>query len=234
MPRRNRRYSRRTRGRYYKKAYGGPAKRMIDGNGSTGLVRAGVAAIPYLFKSVRLLKSLVNAEPKYIDLTATANPTSATVNYSHLTSVAQGTTDQTRIGNKILLKDIIFRLQFTINTAATATHIRGVLYVDKEFDGAHVASPLPLAALNTEAPLDLDNSKRFVVLKDVDISLSINGNRTYGMKIYKRLNFHTDYDGAGSGVATGKQNQLIFAYLSNESTNTPTMAYYSRVKFYDS
>lgn len=223
-------YRRRSR-RKFKTTVGGRTKKLVDGKVGP-YVAMGVAAIPYILRTLRTLKSFQNTEGKFVDV-ATSSTISTTMTYLRLTEIAQGITDQTRIGNKILLKDLSVRLRFIQNSSATATAIRWVMFVDKECDGALPAAPLPLAASSTEAMNNMDFSKRFVTIKTGVIDLSINGNREATRKIYQKLNFHCDYDGAGSAVADAKENQIYIGFISSEATNTPTYNIYSRLKFYD-
>lgn len=218
--------------RLMKTSYGGQTKKLVDGKG-TSYVKMGIQAIPYILRSVKLLKSLINTEAKYVDVSSSAT-FSSTMVYERLTAIAVGTTDITRIGNKILLKDVLVRLRFIMNSSATATQCRWILFVDKECDGAIPSAPQPLASSSTEAPNSMDFSKRYVIVKTGNVSLSINGTRDFAIKCYKNLNIHCDYDGTGSAVADAKENQLYIGFISSEATNVPTYSLYSRVKYYDS
>lgn len=225
------RYSRGNR-RYIRTSRGGRTKRMVDGHLGP-YIRAGLNAMPYVLRTISTLKSLINTEPKYIDVSSAVNPSSAAMVYTRLTPIAQGTTDITRIGNKILLKDIVLRMRVTINGAASATSVRVILFCFKTCNGSDPGVNI-LAGASTEAPLNLDFSKDIVVIRDFSIPLSINGTRDQHRKSYNILNFHCDFDGTSSNIGDAKQNQIYLGYLSNEPTNTPSLAFYSRVKYYDS
>lgn len=227
-----RRYRPRRR-RYIKKTKGGFLKKLVDGT-SNPYIKAGVNSIPYLIKSVGLLKSLVNSEYKYID-SGTVNLTfNNTGTVSYLTDVAQGLGDEDRIGNTILLKDIYFRYEIAMNATASATTIRVILFCDKETDGVSPTVGQVLETVNYLAPLNQDSSKRFVVLKDITMSMSIYNNRIKAGKFYKILNIHTRYDGTGATVADARQNQFFLLTISNEVSAVPTINYNCRIKFYDS
>lgn len=228
-----RRRFRKTNNRRIKKTKGGRTKQLVDGR-TNMYIRNGVAAIPYLIKSVGLMKSLINTEPKFIDSTFTTAVLGTTVLYSRLTAIAGGTTDSQRIGNKVLLKDVFIRYTIVMNAAATSTIYRVLLFVDKETDGASPTSPQPLQTATTESPLSMDFSKRFVMIRDQYIPLSINGSRQVGKKIYGILNFHCEFDGTGTGIADAKENQIWLAFLSSDNTNQSTVSAYARVKYYDS
>lgn len=231
--RNNRTYNNNRNKRYIRKQRGGRTKDFVDGK-QQRMIQAGITSIPYLIKSVGLLKSLINTEPKFLDTTFTSTVLGTTVLYSRLTAIGQGLTDSSRIGNKILLKDVFIRYTIVMNSAAATTMYRAILFVDKETDGASPTSPSPLALNSTESPIDMDESKRFVIIRDQYIPLSINGDRVCGEKIYSELNFHCEFDGTGNGIGDAKENQIWLAFLSSDNTNQSTVNAYSRIKYYDS
>lgn len=230
----NTRYKYRARkGGYLKKTKGGYFKQLVDGQ-KNPYIKAGITSIPYLIKSVGLLKSLVNSEYKYIDSGTVGITFNNTGTVSYLTDVAQGLGDEDRIGNTILLKDIIFRCEIAMNATASATSVRVILFCDKETDGTSPTVTQVLETASYLSPLNQDSSKRFVVLHDIGFSMSIYNNRIISDKFYKELNIHTRYDGSGATVADARQNQIFLLTISNEVTNVPTINYNSRIKFYDS
>lgn len=227
------RYYKKKNNRKIKKTKGNKVKQLVDGQYQQ-YIDAGVSAIPYLIKSVGMLKSLVNSEPKYVDTSATVTTVGTTMQYGRLTGIAQGDLDTNRIGNKILLKDVLLRFYVIMNATATNQIFRCMLIVDKEADGASPTSPQPLQTNDVNSPISMDYSKRFVIIKTWHLDCSINGNRGMNGKCYKELNIHCDFDGAGSGIGDAKENQLYFAYMSSDNTLQGTVAYYGRVKYYDS
>lgn len=229
---RRKNYSRRGR-RYIRTGRGGRTKQLVDGH-TDRYIRAGVNAIPYLVKSVGLMKSLINTEPKFVDNLATVTTLGTTMLYVRITNPAQGTTDQTRIGNKILLKDVLVRFNMRMNTTPSFITYRVLLFVDKEFDAVITTSPFPLQTGNTQAPLNMDLSKRYVIIKDWFFTLSNINQNSVVKKVYKLLNFHCEFDGATANDTDAKQNQLLLGFISSDNTNLSTMSYYTRVKYYDS
>ncbi|MFQ0997896.1 hypothetical protein [Gilliamella sp. CG33] len=95
--------------------------------------------------------------------------TGAIIEDSVLT-IAQGTTESTRIGRKVRVKSINWRFTLQLPTTATpaetADSIRIILYLDKQANGATatVTGILETAAFN--AYRNLANTGRFVILMD--------------------------------------------------------------------
>lgn len=217
-----------------KKVRGGQTKKLVDGpSAGNSLISTGISAIPYLVKSVGLLKSLINTEAKFNDLAATVTTLGTTVQYARLTGMANGTDDKSRLGNKVLLKDITLRFTVTKNVVPQNQTFRIILFVDKECDGALPISPNPLQTAQTCSPLHMDFSKRFVIIKSWTMALNLSANSQQYVKYYKELNIHCEYDGSTNAIGDAKENQVYLAYFSNDNVNQGTIDFYSRVKFYD-
>lgn len=186
-----------------------------------------------LTKQVAGLARMINTEDKYIDLT-TSSTVSSTGTVFALNGVAQGLTDITRIGNKIRGKDVLCRGVFAINASATNTLIRAILFCDKQYNGADPAVSDVLGSASVLAPLNRDNTERFVILKDQLISLVVSqDNAQKTTKWYKTIPWHMYYSGTDATDASLQTNALCILLLSNEATNVPSFSIISRVKFYD-
>jgi len=221
--------------RFIKKSKGGMVKKMVDGKGSVGYISAGMRSLPYLIKSVSMLKSLVNSEWKFTDFTDNTALTAAGAVFN-MTTLAQGTDDNNRIGNSILLKDVILRFTVTINGMAAFTNARIIFLVDKEYDGTTpaVSDILETGVSNDYlATMNPDTTKRFVVIKDYLVSLSPT-NSTFSTKLYKLFNIHTQYDGTTAVDASCKENQILMLTIADQPTNLPDFEVNARFKFYDS
>jgi len=89
------------------------------------------------------------------------------VNGTSLCLIPQGTTDNTRIGQKINLKRI--RIKFNaILTANTVTgeRIRIILWKDKQANGAAPAVTDILTNADIDSFINMDNTERFEIIKD--------------------------------------------------------------------
>lgn len=228
-----RRFRRRSRGgrRYIRKNKGGRTKQLVDGRYS-GFIQAGVRAMPYVLNSIKMLKQLVNSEEHYRDVQFNNTFTTAG-DIQLLSGIAQGDTDITRSGNKVLFKDIIFRANVNASSVPSATTARIIMFVDKECDGSNPTVAQVLQQASVHSPLNMDFSKRFVVLKDWLFGYSNVGILERVVKTYKTLNFHGFYDGTTVTVTDCKENQIFILFISDAATNAPGYSFWSRIKFYD-
>lgn len=226
-----RRNNRRGSRKLIKKTTGGRVKQLVDGRYS-GYVRAGVAAMPYVLRSIKMMKTMINSEEHYKDISNNTTFTSAG-DIQFLSGIAQGDTDITRSGNKVLLKDILFRVNINSNSATQNTTVRMILFVDKECDGANPTVAQLLTSASPLSPLNMDFSKRFVIISDKLMSFSNTGQQERTFKIYKTLNFHALFDGNLVTVADAKENHIFALFISDTAANNPGYSYTSRIKFYD-
>lgn len=225
------RYARKGK-KFIQKQKGGMVKKMVDGKNSSSLISAGVSAVPYLIKSVGLLKSLINTEEKYIDV-ATNNSFGTSGIVTLLSACAQGNDDVERNGNKILMKDLLFRVNINGSSTPSATNVRFILFVDKEFDGAVPSVTQVLQTASHLSPINIDYTKRFVILSDKRYSFTNTGYLSTFVKIYKQLQFHAFYDGSTTATADCKENMICALFITDQNVNQPGYNFYSRIKFYD-
>lgn len=191
------------------------------------------STISALTKQVAGIAKMINTEDKYIDLTTNGTISSSGTVFA-LNGVAQGLTDITRIGNKIRGKDVLVRQSFTINSSATNTLIRAILFCDKQYNGADPAVTDVLSSASVLAPLNRDNTERFVILKDDLLTLTVSqDNAQKTRKWFKTIPWHMYYSGTDATDASLQTNALCILLVSNEATNVPSHSTISRVKFYD-
>jgi len=155
--------------------------------------------------------------------------------------IAEGTTDQTRIGRRA--KMISLYLQFQMDRdgadALLTTYIRLIILWDKQPNGSlpswqNILKSQGTANTKVEmlAPNNLANSKRFDTLLDKRFVLGSNGfleGKTW--KKYMRLNRTTQYNGAGATIAQIATGSLILAFASSNVANFPTVSGTARLRF---
>lgn len=181
-----------------------------------------------------IMKGLINSELKKSDInTSTSVSTTATI--VNLTAIAQGDDVGDRNGNKILLKYLRFQYYAAMNVSATSSAIRVMVVVDTENQGSAPSINDILqttgAGLAINAPINSDDTQRFTVLFDDHIALSNTGQSISTRKHYISLNFHTSFTSSLS--SSSNKNAIYLVAVSTEATNTPTLAYSSRLSFYD-
>lgn len=149
-----------------------------------------------------------------------------------LNVIAQGNTESQRIGRKLTIKSILWRMKFRIlaNTAASTTEdsVRIILYLDKQCNGAAAVVTDILETASFLSFNHLANSSRFVILMDKHIQLNQmagGGDGTtedYGAKgtrvqFFKKCNIKIEYDdSATTGVLTScRSNNLGVLFISS-------------------
>lgn len=190
--------------------------------------------VRYAVKTANMLKGIINSELKRFDKTQAANPdNNAAGGFSLLTAIDEGSGVHDRDGNSILAKYLYVKMDTLINASATATMVRVIIFIDGDNSGVTpTAAELLEVASNTNSPINVDTTARFTIIKDLHFPMSINGDRIMHAQFYKKLDFHIRYRTATGSSGFGKNNIWAY-YISNESTNVPSLSIYSRIGFYD-
>lgn len=176
-------------------------------------------------------------ESHHYDITATRTPTSAAATVDKLSAIPQGDTDITRSADRCDPRHL--RISFSLDgdtSFANDTEYVRLLVVKCKRDDATDA-PTVAKVLETSSVWSMynwDDRKDFVVLYDKLIKLAKSALREdfsrKGMISIKANKLgKLQYD----NTATTGQNQLYLIALTTETTNGPTLRYYSRIIFKD-
>ncbi len=187
-----------------------------------------------VINDVARLKSLINTEFKSFDQEATVSQ-STTPSVILLNGAVKGDTLSTRDGRVVRLKSLQYSFFFTMNTSATSSHVRLIFFIDKQPSGV---APIVAQLLDTQSVVsfrNLDNRKRFVILKDFVVTLSnVGATKNAYRDHYRDLDMRTIYNDANLGTIFDiESNALYLIMFSNEATNTPTVERATRVRFID-
>lgn len=120
------------------------------------------------------------AETKYFDTNINETGITATGTIiPSLNLVAAGTADNQRIGRELKIKGVYIRGQFEFNASTTVTSslkMRMIIYLDKQCNGAAATLGDILHTSVITAPVNafrnLDNAKRFKILKDKRLQIN--------------------------------------------------------------
>lgn len=190
-----------------------------------------------LYKDVAFLKNVINVEYKKVDFSGGPTAISSSGTNNNLNAMSQGTDISNRVGRSVKAVSIYLTLSWTINTAATATRCRTMLVWDKEPAGATPSVGTVLAQSSPEGHLNTDLAgNRFIILSSKNVNLSINGDETKTLKIYRRLprSYHTIFNSGNAGtVGDINTGALFMLNISSEATNTPTISWVSTFVFID-
>lgn len=162
-----------------------------------------------------------------------------------LNGVAQGTDFTDRIGRKIILKSLFFRVNFfpSATTAApTGTTVRLLIVYDCQTNGAAPLVSDILQSGNYDSPINLNNRDRFKVLYDKFIMMCATaytaGTLAAGdpcpkmLTKYKKMYMEQIFGGTANTVGS-IQTGSIYAMLIASANNTVQADSYFRVRFED-
>lgn len=196
-----------------------------------GLKYAGYGIRAY--KMAKQIKGLLNVEHKFIDTGVVTDTPINTGQVDYLSGLAQGTTNTTRVGVSIKVTSLYMRLQCVMNSGATTTMLRLIVVKDKENRGSAPAVTDILQSADVRSFISRDTAMRYKILVDKYVTLYT----SYPQKvfdIYKKLNHHIKYTGAGGAVANQLEEGLFFLLISDQAMATqPTVLYNSRIRFVD-
>lgn len=190
-------------------------------------------------KMARNLKKVVNVEFKDLVHNGSITPNDSTGDVRAMggINIDQGDTSSTRDGRSVKLTSWFMRAILYNSASATSdTTVRMVLVHDKQVNQSLASASDIVENVGLTGLMNRDNADRFKVLFDKTFILkpSYSGEvANISFQKYIPLNLHIKYDGTGGGIADITSNELLLFTVSNQATNTPTIAYRTRVKFVD-
>lgn len=122
----------------------------------------------------------------------------------------------------------------TLNPSASTTFVRMIIFrVLKPASTLPVVSDV-LATVFVQSPLNMSNSRSFRILTDKLLKLDVNGEQTRTVNLFQKVNDHIKFDTSGaSAQANAEEGHIFLLLLSDQATNTPSVAWYNRLRFYD-
>lgn len=163
-----------------------------------------------------------------------------------LNGVSQGTDYTNRIGRKIILKSLLFRLTVVPNNSSAGLAVgdiaRMVILYDCQTNAATPAVTDVLNLADFNEPMNLNNRDRFKVLSDKFITIGAAtytaGALTAGspvpkqIKIYKKMNMEQIFGATGNTVGS-IQTGAIWVLFISQGASASTYLYNSRIRFID-
>ncbi len=183
------------------------------------------------------IRKLINIEEKDLETIQASVAFDTTGTIYSLSTVAQGTDYNTRVGDSIKMQRITVRYRLFKNSSATASMCRVILF--RDLDGYGTA-PTTADVLQTvgsaTAPLtppDFLNRKRFAIIRDELVDLNSTGDSSYSGVWDLAHEGHVLYLGTTAAAASNGKGSVYMLALSDEATNTPTIAFSARIVFTD-
>ncbi len=193
-----------------------------------------------------------SAELKFHDLdiddaTIAAN---GTIAEDSVLTIAQGTTESTRIGRKLTVKSINWRMQIKLlastATAATSDSIRVILYLDKQTNGAAATVTDILEADDFQSFNNLANKSRFRTLMDRNYDMVAKSGSGRGSTdtlafgedvvndtFFKRCNIPIEYDNSAADGTIGTMRSNNIGVLLLASSGSVQFGSKMRIRFSD-
>lgn len=184
-------------------------------------------------------------EKKYFDTSviSVADATAGIIIPS-LNLVPQGTTDQTRIGNKITIRNINIHGYCNNDDQTTVafagSNIRVIVYLDKQANGAAAAVTDIVKTAALSSFRNMDQVDRFVILVDKVIfnpvectnALHTTNQRHY-WSVNKKCMIPIHFSSTTGAIAEVRSNNIGILYLSDTVDANPAANGIARVKFTD-
>lgn len=183
------------------------------------------------YKGVNYLKGLVNSEVYKFDTDTSSSPSTAGT-ITHLSAIAQGDAENSRSGNSIYLRSVLVNGVMQIHASATSTTYRIMIVSDSQQVGD--TSPAISDILNSvgvTSALNRGTVGRFSVLYDKMFNINTAATPTRCHKIFLPMLRHVRFNGAATTDI--QRNGIYLVLISNEATNTPSFAYFSRCSYHD-
>lgn len=199
------------------------------------------------------VRSMSGVEKKYLDTNDSATITAAGVISGSLTTVPEGTTDVSRVGNKITVTNVNIRFVILVDDRTTAVifnrNVRFILYIDRQANGS---TPQPSEIIGVPTSVEyrsyrnLDSVDRFVILHDSFIHVPmITTNAAHTMigptKVYtlnKKIECPIHYNGTTGATTEVRSNNIGFLMVCDTPPNpyTQGIGYEAlvRIKYIDS
>jgi hypothetical protein len=189
-----------------------------------------------VIKDVNYIRKLINVEDKYIDSTATINP-SSTASLVLLNGMTTGTSAVTRNGQSIKSVSLSGSFLLSINQSANTTFVRTLIVMDTQANGAvFAASDLFVVTASVLSQYLVAYERRFKVLFDKVVTVSLGGPESClsAINCMNTCNFHVEYNlGTAGTIADIAKNSLYLVVYSDQTTNTPAYSYSLRYLFVD-
>lgn len=180
-----------------------------------------------------------------LDTTAEVLPGGGTSTGMNL--VAQGVTEKTRVGRKMIVKSIHLKgwVNYPSNAAGGSPGLVKIALVwDKQANGAYPSWADVYEIDEPYSPRNLANSQRFVILKEFYFSLSStagSGNGTTDkfsgqskiIKYFKKCNIPIEFDSTTGAITEVKSNNLLLIADAKGQDDTIIGHLHSRIRFTD-
>jgi len=177
----------------------------------------------------------VNPEMKFVDTISTATM-STTMTYVPLNLIAQGLTDNTRVGNSIRIKRVDIGWKLTTPSAATVGCTNVVQLLRKiQAGGAAVVTADAYTNSGTLPVMNPDGFTNYKVEyeKTTALSTTAGGNPVSFDQVSLDIDKHCQYNTTTGVITAINTNLLSLAFATDATSNQATLSYYCRLWYLD-
>ncbi len=126
-------------------------------------------------------RQVAGVESKYLDTAISTDATTTAVVVA-LSTMASGTTNITRDGNKVAWKSINLRLRYNLEAITVNSSVRMILVYDKQSNAAALTSTQLVDSITMESQKNISFLGRFIVLMDKVITLNQTASNAGGIQ----------------------------------------------------
>lgn len=181
--------------------------------------------------------ALTNPEFKLHNFQQTANTINTSGTIDTISLIAQGDTDTTRDGNSIKITRMHIRGFIKQDAVATQTMIRMMVVLDRQTNGAQFSMSDLIADTTAGdaivSPLVINNKFRFRVLVDRVYHMSSESSTIIKFNIFRKMGMKMRYSANAAAITSCPSKSIAVVFISDEATNSPTVTYFSRLRYLD-
>jgi len=186
------------------------------------------------------IRKYINIEEKFLDVSSSLSP-DQNGSLAALTQLAQGTTMNTRVGNSIRVQRLSIMGRVAVNSSVTSfSMVRVLVFRDMEGQGTAPAMSDVLESVGSTSaprqPYDWLNRKRFSIVADWYFPVTVNSGGSTSVREFtldEPFTKHVLYRGTSAAAASDGEGTIYIGAVSDEATNTPTVAFTSRITYTD-
>lgn len=183
------------------------------------------------WRGVRYIKGLVNSEMFTATYSANINPTNSGTMLS-LNQLATGDGNGARTGNSVFMRRINAHFTVVNNVTAGQVFHRWILFIDNQQigDTAPTATDI-LESADVRSSLNSTTAGRFKILKNWEFCTSQIKGDTRVIKFFRDIRHHVRFNGTASTDI--QKGGIYLLFMSNQSTNTPSVSYNIKTSYHD-
>lgn len=197
---------------------------------------------PTLARPVTKRSTSGNVEKKNIDVqsaasTVVAGQVTATV-VPLVIGCIEGTAPTQHVGRRVQLKSLQVRWQGSMSsTSINSSPLRIVVIYDKQANAAQCTAAQVFAQDQISSPMNLSNSKRFIILLDKEIEcVGTQGPQSWSINEFRKIDLPIEFNETNGGtvadITTGSVT-AFFYQIGQIATASPLSSFYSRLRFTD-